>query len=61
MLLLSQSASVQAFGETASSAKNPERTTSAPVRDRGDGPYSRLILRGGTYVSGEGAPPLGPV
>ncbi|MBU1439347.1 MAG: amidohydrolase family protein [Gammaproteobacteria bacterium] len=61
LLLLSQSANVQAFGEKASPAKNPERTISAPTRDRGDGPYSRLILRGGTYISGEGAPPLGPV
>lgn len=33
----------------------------APDRDRGDGPYERLILRGGTLVNGEGAPPVGPV
>lgn len=38
-----------------------ERTPSAPERDQGDGPYSRLILRGGTLISGEGAPPVGPV
>lgn len=33
----------------------------APERDRGEGPYERLILRGGTLVNGEGAPPFGPV
>ncbi len=33
----------------------------APDRDRGDGPYDRLILRGGILVNGEGAPPRGPV
>ncbi|SEA66623.1 amidohydrolase family protein [Alkalimonas amylolytica] len=38
-----------------------ERTPSAPERDQGDGPYARLILRGGTLISGEGAPAVGPV
>ncbi len=33
----------------------------APDRDRGEGPYQRLILRGVIMVSGEGAPPQGPV
>ena len=42
-------------------AASTERTPSAPERDRGEGPYKRLILRGGTYISGEGAPPVGPV
>ncbi|HAT41565.1 MAG TPA: amidohydrolase [Rheinheimera sp.] len=40
---------------------NVERTASAAPRDRGEGPFTRLILRGGTYISGEGAPPVGPV
>ncbi|MDH3308717.1 MAG: amidohydrolase family protein [Acidimicrobiia bacterium] len=34
---------------------------SAPDRLQGDGPYERLILRGGTLIDGTGAPPLGPV
>lgn len=38
-----------------------ERTPSAPERNQGDGPYKRLILRGGILISGEGAPPVGPV
>ena len=42
-------------------AAAPERTPSAPAADRGEGPYTRLILRGGTFISGEGAPPVGPV
>lgn len=33
----------------------------APERERGEGPYERLILRGGTVITGEGAPPQGPV
>ncbi len=33
----------------------------APDRERGEGPYKRLILRGATLVNGEGAPPVGPV
>ncbi|WP_306522717.1 amidohydrolase family protein [Rheinheimera sp.] len=45
----------------AQAASSSERTPSAPERDRGEGPYQRLILRGGIYISGEGAPPQGPV
>jgi len=33
----------------------------APDRERGEGPFERLILRGVTVVNGEGAPPLGPM
>lgn len=34
---------------------------SAPDRDRGEGPFKRMILRGVTVINGEGAPPMGPV
>ncbi|MCC2616502.1 amidohydrolase family protein [Aestuariibacter halophilus] len=37
-------------------AKAPDRAS-----DEGQGPYSRLILRGVTVISGEGAPPQGPM
>ncbi|MCH2456155.1 MAG: amidohydrolase, partial [Idiomarina sp.] len=33
----------------------------APEREQGEGPYDRLILRGGILITGEGAPPQGPV
>ena len=33
----------------------------APPRDRGEGPFARLILRGATLIDGTGAPPWGPV
>jgi imidazolonepropionase len=33
----------------------------ATGRDRGTGPYKRLILRGATVIDGTGAPPWGPV
>lgn len=38
-----------------------ETITPAPPRVEGEGPFSRLILRGGTLIDGTGAPPRGPV
>ncbi len=35
--------------------------TPAPQREQGEGPFERLILRGVIMISGEGAPPQGPV
>ena len=32
-----------------------------PDRQRGEGPFERLILRGVIVINGEGAPPTGPV
>jgi imidazolonepropionase-like amidohydrolase len=32
-----------------------------PDRERGEGPFERLVLRGVMVVSGEGAPPMGPM
>ena len=33
----------------------------APERTEGEGPYNRLVLRGGILIDGTGAPPVGPV
>ncbi len=33
----------------------------AGARDRGEGPFNRLLLRGGILINGEGAPAMGPV
>ena len=33
----------------------------APNRAEGDGPFDRLIIRGGTLIDGTGGPPRGPV
>ena len=33
----------------------------ATSRDRGVGPFKRLVLRGATVIDGTGAPPIGPV
>jgi imidazolonepropionase-like amidohydrolase len=33
----------------------------APPRERGEGPYDRLVIRGATLIDGTGAPPRGPV
>lgn len=35
--------------------------TDAPFRTEGEGPYNRLILRGGIMIDGTGSPALGPV
>ncbi len=35
--------------------------TPAPDRREGEGPFSRLVVRGATLVDGSGAPPMGPV
>lgn len=35
--------------------------TPSPDRTEGEGPFNRLIIRGGTMISGTGAPPVGPV
>ena len=34
---------------------------SIPDRQRGEGPFDRLILHGVIIVNGEGAPPIGPM
>ena len=31
------------------------------VRDEGEGPFDRLVIRGATLIDGSGAPPFGPV
>jgi hypothetical protein len=33
----------------------------APDRQRGEGPFEQLIIRGVTLINGNGAPPIGPV
>lgn len=33
----------------------------APIVQEGEGPYSQLIIRGVTLISGTGAPPIGPI
>jgi imidazolonepropionase-like amidohydrolase len=42
-------------------AEPPRPIEPAPARAEGEGPFSRLILRGLTVIDGTGAPPFGPV
>ncbi len=35
--------------------------TAATGRDRGEGPFRRMVLRGATVIDGTSAPPIGPV
>ncbi len=37
------------------------QVTPAPERAEGEGPFDRLVLRGGILIDGTGAPPVGPV
>ncbi len=57
LLLLSLSLSFMAISPYAV-AKGDK---SAPQRVEGEGPYQRLILRGGILINGEGAPAQGPM
>ena len=41
--------------------ERPRSIQKAPPRAEGQGPFERLILRGGILIDGTGAPPIGPV
>ena len=43
------------------SAQNRRTIEPAPDRSEGEGPFQKLIIRGGTLIDGTGAPPRGPV
>jgi cytosine/adenosine deaminase-related metal-dependent hydrolase len=45
----------------AAPAQSNDAPTEAPPRERGEGPYDRLVIRGATLIDGTGAPPRGPV
>jgi len=47
--------------QIAAAADDKETIAKAPPRAEGEGPFDRLILRGGTLINGTGAPPIGPV
>ncbi len=50
-----------AAGAEVQAQQKPESIPAAPPRAEGEGPFQRLILRGGTLIDGSGAPPVGPV
>lgn len=41
-------------------AKGYPSVERATTRDRGEGPYKRMVLRGARIIDGTGAPPIGP-
>jgi imidazolonepropionase-like amidohydrolase len=43
------------------SADRRDDPRAAPARSEGDGPFTRLIIRGAILIDGSGAPPRGPV
>ena len=50
------------LGALSAGAADADRSIpKAPPRAEGEGPFARLILRGGTLIDGTGAPPIGPV
>lgn len=42
-------------------AERADDPAAAPARREGDGPFTRLIIRGATLIDGTGGPPRGPV
>ncbi len=42
-------------------AEPAQSIQAAPARAEGEGPFPRLVLRGGILINGTGAPPIGPV
>ena len=56
VLLTALSASVPASAD-----EKPDSIPPPPSREEGEGPFERLILRGGIVINGTGAPPIGPV
>jgi imidazolonepropionase-like amidohydrolase len=67
-LLLLQSLllmSTAPFGQGIGQGVEPVRRGVEPAPDRrvneGEGPFTRLIIRGATVIDGTGAPPIGPV
>ena len=42
-------------------ARAQQQMEQAPDRNRGEGPFGRLIIRGVTLIDGAGSPPQGPV
>ena len=50
-----------AAAERAQRAEQREDPRPAPNRHEGEGPFSRLVLRGATLIDGTGGPPRGPV
>jgi len=66
--LLSQASGAQrppsqdpAAADRANRAEQRDDPKPAPNRHEGDGPFSRLVLRGATLIDGTGGPPRGPV
>jgi imidazolonepropionase-like amidohydrolase len=61
LLLMSTAPVGQGFGQSI----GPVRRGVEPAPDRrvneGEGPFTRLIIRGATVIDGTGAPPIGPV
>jgi hypothetical protein len=64
VLVIVLAAGGMAAGVAADQSGAPARRGVAPAPDRrsdeGEGPFTRLIIRGATVIDGTGAPPLGP-
>src|SRR5689334_12561862 len=47
----------------AANAQGPARMEQVPPREagEGEGPYSKLVIRGAMVIKGDGSPPIGPM
>ncbi|MGH7129054.1 MAG: amidohydrolase family protein, partial [Planctomycetaceae bacterium] len=53
--------SAATLAASAAGAQQRPEVEPAPDRQEGEGPFERLIIRGGILIDGTGAPPFGPV
>ena len=61
LLILAQRPAATRPAPAATQAPESGDPTVAPARREGDGPFTRLIIRGATLIDGTGAPPRGLV
>ena len=65
LLLLTSTGAVFGLAAGQAVAQDDDEPRMIPAPDRqageGEGPFERLIIRGGTLIDGTGAPPIGPV
>src|SRR5689334_11999837 len=63
MRLIGLLALVAAFTAFPAAAQAPARMQQVPPRQagEGEGPYSKLVIRGAMVIKGDGSPPIGPM
>src|SRR3954471_8639986 len=63
LIMLPLFAALFAAGPAATSAQPGPKMEQVPPRQsgEGEGPFSKLVIRGATLIKGDGSPPIGPM